>query len=84
MPVYSGEMFTWSNGIGVIERSSLPTAFATRLYDDACDVGFRVQSHRTGKEKLFTFSRYEWAGRVDGERVEVWCSGDIEIHVLND
>lgn len=46
--------FTWTGLTGVAEHSSLPEHLVSRVYDDACDFGFLVQSPQTGRVVLFT------------------------------
>lgn len=72
----------------VIEDSTLGQA-PTLVYDDACDVGFVVESHRTGKREVFA----HWADKRENGDLLVsiykpisWQLRDagIELHVLND
>jgi hypothetical protein len=89
IPIYSSDMFSWENGCGVAERSDF-TALAgkfgplySRVYDDACDVGFNVESERTGK--LMTFFPVWDEDGYDGE-MEVFTDQDrkFTITILND
>jgi hypothetical protein len=64
----STKFFTWSpkSKTFVTEVSDLPKSFNPfgRIYDDACDAGFTLVSHVTGKEITFV----HWKNDVcDGE-----------------
>jgi hypothetical protein len=51
-PIYPSKAFTWKGNSGVSEISDLGQySFKgwSQLYDDACDIGFAIQSERTGK-----------------------------------
>lgn len=54
----SADCFTWTREdgkpVGVSEVSSLPEHLVSRVYNDACDMGFMVRSPKTGKVLLFT------------------------------
>ena len=69
----------------VTEASALPSP--GRVYDDACDVGYRVRSHRTGKAVVF--AQHDIQHDNEGD-VIVWIYRSIdpkypvELHVLND
>ena len=57
-PVHRGNMFTWNGDAGVVDASDLGPfghRWYDRVYDDACDLGFVVVSHRTGARVLFIF-----------------------------
>jgi hypothetical protein len=50
------QSFSWEKGVGVAEISSFKGregVFFGRLYDDACDVGFRVINTRTNRVEAF-------------------------------
>ncbi len=64
-----------------------------RVYDDACDIGFTLRSHQTGREIVFA----TWETKKNGEgdvlyteyRPAPYQSGlnglsDLKVHVLND
>jgi hypothetical protein len=78
---------TWDAGRRwfIAEASELPEP--GRVWDDACDVGYRLISHRTGRSVVFALSDTRRDG--DGD-VQVWVfkpiAGDatMELHVLND
>jgi len=56
-PVHSASRFSWSKGVGVAEASDLRgTPLFGRLYDDACDLGFRLLNPRTHKVEAFYLS----------------------------
>jgi hypothetical protein len=86
IPVHDGLQFAWSGNFGVAEVSSFtPSTLASRLYADACDVGFYVVSGRTGNRMLFSEERVE--RDAEGETV-AWHyvneTGTIRITVFND
>ena len=70
LPTHDGSKFDWSTGIGIADASDFRgTKLLGRVYQDACDAGFIVRSHRTGREKAFVEARVErWR---DGE-VKYW------------
>lgn len=59
IPLHDPRQFTWNSvdNTGTTEISSLSPRAWSRVYDDACDVGFEVKSHRTGVTRLFTMTR---------------------------
>lgn len=69
----------------IAEASELPAP--GRVFDDACDVGYMVRSHHTGR--VILFSELEVRRDADGD-VQVWIyravarNVDLELHVLND
>lgn len=68
LPTHDGSKFDWSTGIGIADVSGFRgEKLLGRVYHDACDVGFIIRSHRTGKEKAFTESRTVWD--TDGDAV---------------
>lgn len=56
LPIHDGSKFTWKDGHGCIEASDLGRGYTGRVWQDACDVGFIVRSHKTGAEKLFVYA----------------------------
>ena len=86
IPTHSGRLFTWEGHIGTCERSVFGRrGMCDRLYDDACDVGFWVKSHKTGKSILFMLHHQEPTKDCE---VEAWhfssqC-GKFNIVVFND
>lgn len=88
VPEYNGNSFTWSrrnklNGIGIVEASELGlrpgNAPHSQCYSDACDVGIKVRSHRTGK----VIECY-LKGECDKEWEYVSLCGNVTIIILND
>lgn len=82
IPVHNGSMFTWVGKLGVIDASDFgKVKYTGRIWQDACDAGFYVRSHKTGEMKLFTYAGgmrnadNEWYGHAytseDGFRVDV-------------
>lgn len=62
---YSSKQFTWNVETGhfVACASDLSrTDFWSRIYDDACDVGFAIVSERTGKSVVFYLAEQEHNG----------------------
>jgi hypothetical protein len=60
IPVHDGRLFAWEGNVGACDRSDLgPKGMCDRIYDDACDVGFYVRSHKTGKYVLFVLHHQE-------------------------
>lgn len=63
VPRHPGCIFSWAYGEGCADASDFsnppPGAppLCGRVWDDACDVGFFVVSHRTQESKLFTHSK---------------------------
>lgn len=58
IPEHMGDLFTWHDGVGSTEESTLGSARQPwkRIWDDSTDVGFIVKSHKTGAKKLFVLS----------------------------
>lgn len=84
VPVHAGSKFLWSGRLGAAEVSDFNAAtLAGRLYADACDVGFYVESPRTGKRVLFSEEDVE---RREGEIVSWRYSSEegFRIIVWND
>lgn len=87
VPVHSAGLFTWKGQTGTCEASDFnPTVMCSRVYDDACDVGFFARSPRTGRSLLFVFDHQEW-DRATGE-ITAWIfvcpSHGLMIRVIND
>jgi len=56
-PIHDGSKFSWKKGVGVIEASQLRgTPLFGQLYDDACDLGFRIRNSKTGAVEAFYLS----------------------------
>lgn len=88
IPKHAGTLFDWKGGHGVTEASCLGHPMMARVWDDACDVGFHVESQRTGRTVLFTLVRPE---AVDGEVVAwhfeayaVELRGKFKVTIFND
>jgi hypothetical protein len=88
IPTYSSDMFTWNKNRAVADASDFGSLkergtnwIGSRLYDDACDIGFYVVSAKTGVKMLFTYVHDE--DGYDGE-LQVYSSGDYKITIFND
>lgn len=71
VPVHDGKLFDWRDREGAVDASTLAAngdgrAWMARMYDDACDVGFVVRSHRTGATRTF-FLAEELVSTSQGE-----------------
>lgn len=87
VPKYDGSKFDWSTGVGVADASDFRSKLWSRLFPDACDVGFVVRSHRTGKELVFSESRTVFGreGETLGWEYESIGSGPkVTIRIYND
>lgn len=89
IPTHDAHLFTWSAKRGVVEESTLGPCYFDRVFDDACDVGFRVRNPKNGNERLFTFSKNLM--RTVGQESELVgrifvCDEDpsIDVIVVND
>lgn len=85
VPIHSGENITWNGTCGIVDASDLGGKVDDRVWADACDVGFKVRSNRTGKEVLFIQDAV--ITNSDGEvEATVYKSQDgrITIKVVND
>lgn len=60
VPVHRGSLFRWCDQSGATDVSMLHYSCGGRIYsqiyDDACDMGFYIESHRTGRWVLFTLA----------------------------
>jgi len=75
----STKMFHWhaEDKVFTQEISSLGKAdLFSRLYSDACDVGFELVSHKTGKKVVMYFSSRE---TNDGDILS-WCFKPTDNH----
>jgi len=70
------------------DHDFLSRVFLSRVFNDACDVGFRVVSSKTGREVVFTFSREE---RNTDSDVTAWhftsyraMGGNFKATIFND
>jgi hypothetical protein len=59
-PIITADSFHWHEGVGTVELSDVDPAKAkalySRLYDDACDIGFRVMNPKTFNIEAFYLS----------------------------
>jgi len=60
LPVHSARKFTWTGFVGAAEASDF-NAIQTvgRVWRDACDEGFWVESPKTNERILFTLAGFE-------------------------
>lgn len=89
VPVHDGKRFHWGprGAGGATEASSLQEPVDAKLWDDACDVGFCIKSHRSGKTELFVLAQQDRA--KDGELLfsmyeSVNLPEKIQVIVFND
>lgn len=89
VPTYDGKQFHWGprGESGASEASSLQDPVDAKLWDDACDVGFYIKSHQTGKTELFVRSNQERS--ADGDLLctayeSVGLTDRITVIVFND
>jgi hypothetical protein len=78
VPVHSMKLFTYDkiNKTFVTEASNLGNVYASRIYDDACDIGFEIESPVTGKKVLFWL--YEEHRTQDEDReITHWTFKDV-------
>lgn len=96
VPVHDGSKFTWYGKAGCIDVSDLALqcgqqSMCSRIWDDACDVGFWMLSPKTGKKVLFMFEAE--AKSPDGE-TSAWLfraydptayvTSDVTVTIYND
>ena len=86
-------LFSWHGNRGVTEASDLNRIkFLSRIWDDACDVGFAVVSAKTGKLVVFYLDYTDWGfGRnqdVEQDEIAGWnfksICGRYTILIIND
>ena len=65
MQTVSSKMFYWTGNQASQEISSLGNFRFERVYPDACDIGFRMVSERTGKEAVFVVDHEDTDGEGD-------------------
>lgn len=91
-PVFDSKKFSFlkDSRMFVAEASDLGPSFAGRLFDDACDYGMWVRSHKTGKVVSFLLERQGFSPEGDllYWKFRSWdldprASG-IELRVYND
>lgn len=88
VPTHSSSGMSWSKNRGWMELSTLGVEpgeqFMSRAWSDSCDVGFWLQSHKTGQLVLFLL---ETQHNLNGEIV-AWeltsQDGKFKITVVND
>lgn len=56
VPIHSSRRFAWYGRRAVGEISDFGQFFMGRLYNDSCDIGFRIVSSITGKTVTFYLS----------------------------
>lgn len=91
VPTHDGMKFTWDCGQGATFASDLGLRpHMSRVWDDACDEGFWMVSHRSGERRLFVLTKAEC--NADNE-VVAWhfqalksdCNGrPIRVVIFND
>jgi len=89
VPRRQAQAFTWTQGNGIAEASSLNFAPGSppygRVWCDACDAGIWIDNQITGRKFLFLLDREE---RVEGElRAWHFVSYDgrkFHLTILND
>jgi len=73
LPVVSSDLFTVirdSNEM-ISEASTIgDSVMSSRVYDDACDTGFKIRSERTGEVITVTFREVDFSG--DEEHSAEW------------
>lgn len=89
-PVHGSALFSWTRGVGYAELSTLSSIRRAwdRVWRDACDVGFRIRSQRTGCIKLFVLDVAETKRDSEGE-VTSWTfrshpDREFTIEIFND
>lgn len=94
LPTHPGDLFTWNKTHGVAWVSDFPSfkeptwgtcgPVSGQMWSDACDMGFKVKSHRTGQEVLFVLENEERG--EDG--VVAWnyrsANGHLTVRIYND
>lgn len=59
--MFGAELFSWKGHEGVSEVSTFTrgsiTKILKRVWEDSCDVGFKLKSPKTGVEVLFIFEK---------------------------
>ena len=85
LPVHDGRIFEWDRGVGYADASDLSIRLAGRVYPDAADEGFYVQSHKTGVKKLFVATGEVLRAR-DGDVISWTFKSDdgFVIEIFND
>ncbi len=90
LPTHDGNVFHWSGNRGVVDASDLSCGGTRpidgRVWNDACDVGFRVKSQRTGNEVLFVQDcvKCDAEGEVTATEYVSQSSPVVKIIVIND
>lgn len=76
LPVYRGDMFDWHDGEGWTNTRKLGYSFEPGYVGYSDDLGFVVESHRTGVKKIFVYagSVFDERGDFDGTKWES-CDG---------
>lgn len=84
MKEHASSLFTWRGKVGIADASDLGPGWAEQIFDDACDVGFRVKSQKTGDTRVFILARTITAQNDLVEWVFEDTTGAFQIRVLND
>lgn len=92
--VYNAQMFTWNKESRTLvsEMSSTP-AVLRQLYDDSFDLGFGIESHRTGFVAHFSLVAqfrdvdgdiYKWVFEPTQKSIakQPYLAG-VEVHIFN-
>ena len=81
-PTFRSKHFSWSDNKGISFITDIPGNPLSRVYDDACDVGFFVQSGITGNKRLFLLTD------EDDHDTKSWIftseCGNFTIQIFND
>jgi len=87
LTVIDGRIFMWKGNCGACDASDIMgVVLHQRIWDDSCDVGFFVKSHKTGRKVLFTHTKDV---HFKGELIKsVYTSYDsdreIRLYIYND
>ncbi len=88
LPEHSGRRFTWTGRVGVADESDLGSPYFSQVWEDACDVGFRVRSHATSKVITFVYHRIVRPSGDDSDNYALVFraidDSGLEVHVIND
>lgn len=71
---FPSSMFTWSNEgrSACAEASDMGNRHLQRLYDDACDVGFKMKSEKTGEVVTFVMASPFYHGEGEDKELAGW------------
>jgi len=88
LTVIDGRTFTWAGECGTCNASDIMGGLLhQRIWDDSCDVGFFVKSHKTGRQVLFTHTKD--VHEAEGDLIKsVYTSygsdREIRLYIYND